>query len=72
MRVQVLKKKAGMAIDQWNEGQDQVVSEYRGSTMVERYIDPADPNLPDFATTPNATMDDYYKFRVLNTKKFNP
>jgi uncharacterized protein (TIGR02600 family) len=57
---------------EWDESKDQVVGEYRGSSTIERYIDPSDPNLPDFATTTNASMDDYYKFRVVGTKRFNP
>lgn len=28
---------------------DKILSELRGSAIVERYIDPADPNIPDFA-----------------------
>lgn len=59
----------------WREGKDEVVAEYRGSSLLERYIDPGDPTLPDFAdfkNHPEATMDDYDKFRILSTKKFQP
>lgn len=72
MCVQVLKKRPAGDPAQWEEGKDSVLSEYRGSTMVERYVDPSDPALPDFATNPSATLDTYYKFRVLSTKKFAP
>jgi len=79
VRVQVLKKRKPVAGEnpvawncEWNEGKDQVVSEYRGSTTLERYIDPSDPRIPNFITNPNATMDEYYKFRVVSTKRFNP
>ena len=70
--VQVLKKRGATDPTQWVEGEDAVLSEYRGSSILERYIDPADPTLPDFATNPSATLDGYYKFRVLNTRKFAP
>lgn len=56
----------------WREGHDKTVSEYRGSTLLERYIDPADPNLSDFATNPAAVVDDAYKFRTVTTKRFSP
>ena len=75
--VQTLKQSAASAAaKQWVEGQDQVMSEYRGSSLIERYIDPGDPNLPDFANpadpNSNATLDNYYRFRVVSTKKFAP
>ena len=69
-RVQVLKKIPGTSVTQWVDGKDVVASEYRGASLIERYIDPSDPNLPDFAINPTATLDNYYKFRVVSTKKF--
>ena len=57
---------------QWAEGTDKITGEYRGSTTIERYIDASDPSLPDFATNRTATMDAYYKFRVISTKRFAP
>ena len=82
MRVQTLKKARNSSVTVWTEGTDQVLSEYRGSQTIERYVDPADPKLPDF-TSPNdnngngipdnqEALDAYYKFRVLNSKKFSP
>ena len=72
MRVQVLRKRTTTDPATWVEGQDQVASEYRGSSTVERYIDPGDTGLKDFAKDPKLSMDDYYKFRIVNTKKFAP
>ena len=69
-RVQVLKKIPGTSATQWVEGKDVVASEFRGSSLIERYIDPSDPSLPDFAIDPTKTLDSYYKFRVVSTKKF--
>ncbi len=60
----------------WNERRDQVTGEYRGSALLERYIDPNDPGLPDFANmdldSQEAVIDNYYRFRVLETKRFQP
>jgi uncharacterized protein (TIGR02600 family) len=72
MRVQVLRKRSTTDPATWVEGQDQVASEYRGSSTVERYIDPSDTSLKDFAKDPKLSMDDYYKFRIINTKRFAP
>ncbi len=66
----------------WKEGTDQVLGEYRGSFLVERYVDPNDAKLAtvDFAAslskstaaTGGVALDDYYKFRVLERKQFGP
>ena len=72
LRAQVLRKRTTTDPAIWVEGQDQVASEYRGSSTVERYIDPGDPGLKDFAKNPQLSMDDYYKFRIVSTRKFAP
>jgi hypothetical protein len=59
----------------WNEKTDQVTGEYRGSAIIERYVDLEDPDLPDFATLdPNSkdTLDQHCKLRVIQTRKFAP
>ena len=71
-RVQVLKKSPATPADQWVEGRDIVASEYRGSTLIERYIDPNNASIPDFATNTSANIDDYYRFRVIQTRRFAP
>jgi uncharacterized protein (TIGR02600 family) len=64
-----------------SSSKDSVVSEYRGSTTIERYIDPNDPRISnvDFAakfannpSDPAANMNQYYKFRVVGVKRFSP
>jgi uncharacterized protein (TIGR02600 family) len=83
VRVQTLKKAnppGGLSPEdqeewwsEWNESKDKVLSEYRGSTTIERYIDASDPRLPDFANRNTLlTLDDFYKFRIVATKRFNP
>lgn len=59
---------------------DKVVSEYRGSTIIERYIDPNDERIPDYATNPpdvggsggSEALDRYYRFRIVSNKRFAP
>ncbi|MEM7013654.1 MAG: Verru/Chthon cassette protein A, partial [Verrucomicrobiota bacterium] len=55
---------------------DQVVSEYRGSTIVERYVDPNDNRIPDYASSTGGStdqsLDSYYRFRILSMKRFAP
>lgn len=57
----------------WTEGRDLVLAENRGSSVIERYVDPADPMLPDYAIINGGdTLDKHYRFRVLGTTKFGP
>lgn len=50
---------------------DNVSGEFRGSSLVERHLDPTQPGLPDFATNPaGQTLDHYHDFRVLQTQRF--
>lgn len=75
IRAQILRKAASTDDAEWTvwrENRDRRMAEYRGSALVERYIDPADPNLPDFATAADAVVDNAYKFRILTAKKFVP
>ncbi|MGB8355389.1 MAG: Verru_Chthon cassette protein A [Chthoniobacteraceae bacterium] len=73
MRVQSLKKSNVTGAATWVEGSDTVLSEYRGSQTIERYVDPGDA-LPDFADPANQTtaLDAFYKFRVVSSKQFAP
>ena len=53
---------------------DAVTGEYRGSTIIERYVDFED-GLPDFAhpdTDPAETLDRHCKMRVIMNRKFAP
>jgi len=75
MRVQVLKKKAGNSPSDdatWNENTDEMVSEFRGATLLERYLDTG-AQFPDFATsTSSVSVEDFYRFRTISTKRFVP
>ena len=54
--------------------QDEIRGEYRGSALIERYLDPKDATLPDFpalgATATPPSLDSYYRFRVSENRKF--
>jgi uncharacterized protein (TIGR02600 family) len=72
-RAQALKKVAGTAADVWEEGRDQITGEFRGSQTVERYIDPNDTRIPDYANASEETpISSFYKFRVVQAKQFAP
>jgi hypothetical protein len=66
---------------QWNEGKDQVLGEYRGSSTIERYVDPADPRIALPGGTVNGaptidpdiqSVEPLYRFRTAITKKVSP
>lgn len=87
MRVQTLRKRpliGGTAAKQkqwhleWNEGQDQVLAEYRGATTIERYLDPQDRRLIGTTAKPpeydadRRSLEPIYRFRTLDSKRFQP
>lgn len=77
-RAQSLKKISGSVMTEWAEGLDRVTGEYRGSTTLERFIDP-NANIPDYAADPGnigspamPTLDSFYKWRVVRNQQFAP
>ena len=74
--VETLQKVTGSTATLWDETKDQVTGQFRGSTTIERYVDPNDKSLPDFAASAgtyyNTALDSWYKFRVVSTKQFAP
>ena len=83
VRVQSLKKnRAAGSVDVWDQLHDFVAGEYRGSCLIERYIDPNSPDLPDFTSSQDTngngipdnreTLDPYYTFRVIQRRQFAP
>ena len=73
-RVQVLKQTGTGGWDKWDEAKDVVLAESRGSETIERYVDPNDPNIPDFANPDNYSKNlaPYYRWRTLSAKQFVP
>lgn len=63
--------------ESFDDNVDRVTGEYRGSSTIERYIDPNDPKLlrngnPYDAADSNSTdLDRYYRFRILGTRRFS-
>lgn len=81
LRVQRLKHPANLADGQWEENPQLLAAEYRGSVTMERYIDPADPDIPDYATanlaevgqpTGEPALDSFYKWRIIANRQFAP
>jgi hypothetical protein len=76
LRTQVIRKARSSPSNSFDPVKDAIVSEYRGSSLIERYIDPNDAaTIPDYgdgfsASTP--PLDAFYRFRVLETKRFAP
>jgi uncharacterized protein (TIGR02600 family) len=77
-RVQALRQppRSGRSWTEWDESKDQITGEYRGSTTIERFLDPNTPNIPDY-TTVNLSgsyepIDKWYRWRVLSQKQFAP
>ena len=60
----------------WNEGRDQVLSEYRGHTTIERYLDPRDSRFygtgADAINPDKDSLEKAYRFRVVYNKRFSP
>lgn len=75
-RVQVLKSPSSVNPATWEEAKGTVSNEHRGSTTIQRFIDLNDDNLQkaDFAKDPaiTKTLDDFVRWRVINTRQFAP
>ena len=75
VRAQALQKLTTTAPGTWVEGKDVVRGEYRGSTAIERYLDPNDESIPNYPTNVSAMtdtpLDRFYKWRQLQTVDFN-
>jgi uncharacterized protein (TIGR02600 family) len=76
-RVQSLHKLSTSAAGVWTDGSDVVAAEYRGSSTIERYIDPNDTTIPDYASNSASiptlkTLDQFYKWRIVSNHEFAP
>ncbi len=73
-RAQSLKKRPGSNQATWEENKDTVTGDYRGSTTLERFINPGDPDIKDYATDPAATpsLDTFYRWRQRANRPFAP
>lgn len=74
-RAQVIKqsrRESGNEYGEWRPGTDSVQAEYRGSSLVERYVNPDANDIPDFATGSIDGLDKFYRYRVVNPRRFSP
>ena len=87
LRVQVLKKRGSLGASsasdtRWDEDKDRVVAEYRGSSVIERYLDPEDRRFDrqnpetirnsDYVDPDTTSLDGAYRFRVVSNRTFSP
>lgn len=57
----------------FDDQKDQITGEYRGSTTIERFIDPNDLAIANYdPSKKDSGLDPYYRFRIVNTKRFSP
>ncbi|MEO6742827.1 MAG: Verru_Chthon cassette protein A [Chthoniobacteraceae bacterium] len=64
----------------WDESRDKVLSEYRGHTTIERYLDPRDTRFtytsikpaPPLINPETQSLEPAYRFRVIYNKRFAP
>lgn len=76
-RTQTLIKAPGTDSKIWEEGRDVISGEYRGSTMIERRIDPKDSRLKslDFfahGDPSQLSLTPFYRFRIISATPFIP
>jgi hypothetical protein len=74
---QSIRKSASLAANQFASFSDTITGEYRGSALLERYLntDSALETWPDFAATPALPandLEDRYRYRILEMKQFLP
>ncbi|MCB1063615.1 MAG: Verru_Chthon cassette protein A [Verrucomicrobiae bacterium] len=69
-----LKKSRYSSPDTSDPLTDTVVGRFRGSSLIERYLDPNDPEFPDFAeeNASDKSLDEFIQMRVVETTRFAP
>lgn len=82
VRAQSIRKASrSVAANVFDPSKDQVGGEFRGSFLIERYLDQADlRSIPreqiDYAAAPDPfskkPLENYYRFRILESKRFAP
>jgi hypothetical protein len=79
-KVQTLQLARSSRPDSFDPDLDLVTGEFQGATVVERYLEPKDPAIPDYVHQILLTrslddlpsLDRFYRFRVLETRRFAP
>ncbi len=73
LTVQTLLKGRGTSPNEFNQEIDRVTAEYRGSAVIERFIDPNKKEIPDYFEDlrhSEPSVDHFYQYRVVNVKEF--
>jgi hypothetical protein len=70
-RVQLISKSRSTPANEWNVETEKITAEQRGASVIERYLDPNDPTIPDM-TRSNLALDEFYRYRILTTEPFTP
>jgi len=56
----------------WDEKKGAIIGEFRGATTIERFIDPSNNNIPDYAVNSNApSLETFYQWRTLRNQAFS-
>lgn len=78
VRAQLIRKARSVEPTKIDPDKDAIVSEYRGSTLIERFIDPTNATivLPDYGASSSplteVPLEAFYQFRTLESKRFSP
>ncbi len=81
MIVEAIQKVRSTAHDVFDPERDKVTGRWRGSAVIERNIDPGKikpgpDSVPDYFADSRfsrlPSMEEFYNYRVLNVKQFNP
>ena len=73
--VQTIKKGRSSEPDQMDEQLDTVIGEHQGDALIERFVDPEDPELEDrefdfLGNRESESLDRLYQFRIRNIRRF--
>ncbi|MEZ0385701.1 MAG: Verru_Chthon cassette protein A, partial [Verrucomicrobium sp.] len=75
-RVQTIRKARSSVAAVFDPERDNVLTDYRGSSLIERRIDPSDSRIPDYGASEDPlslpSLEEFYRFRVLEVKRFMP
>lgn len=76
-RAQTIQKAKSLQPEEVNTRKDTVTAEYRGSALIQRYLDQTQlVTYPDYAALPNPlsqpSLETFYRYRVLEMKQFAP
>ncbi|XHR29725.1 MAG: Verru_Chthon cassette protein A [Chthoniobacteraceae bacterium] len=73
-RAQALKQVPNSTVGTWVEGRDAVLADYRGAATIDRFLNPSETGLADYANNPDATptLGSLYHWRTRSYLQFAP